>query len=188
MKPSRNLRLGAAALIGIFFLTVLAFSQPTKELPVSAEFMEYMKAAANPAKHGLGKNGRFYPYLTSQGYRIGYRQILPDKALHARGWSVEEADTALIVQLKGIESELRRKLQQEVKNFDEMPPASREILLDYGFTEGVARLKPEWIQAVTQLDWERILNPDFYVRYDLDWPDTARNKAFFSRWNKKGGK
>jgi hypothetical protein len=188
MIPSKNIQLAAAIFIGFASPTSLCFSQGTTELTISAGYIAYIKAAANSGKHGQGKDGRFYPYLTPQGYRIGYRQTLSDKALHARGWSVEEADTALLLQLKSIESELRQQLQQEGKNFDEMPLASREILLDYGFTEGVAKLKPEWIQAVTQLEWERILNPDFYVRYDLDWPDTARNKAFFERWNKKGGK
>ena len=103
-----------------------------------------------------------------------------------RGWSAEEADAALVQQLKSVESELRQRLLKEGVNFDQTQPACREILLDYGFTEGVAKLKPEWIQAVTQLDWVRILNLDFYVRYDADWPDSIRNKAFFERWGKKG--
>ena len=188
LKKNRTLLLGSIVLIGICFQTVLAFSQGTNELPVSAEFIEYIKAAANPAKHGQGKDGRFYPYSTPQGYRIGYRQAVPDKALHMRGWSAEEADAALIQQLKSVESELRQQLQREGKNLDQMQPACREILLDYGFTEGASKLKPEWIQAVTQLDWGRILNPDFYARYESDWPDSVRNKAFFERWNKKGAK
>lgn len=185
LKKNRTLLLGSVVLLGIFFRTLLAFSQGTNELPISAEFIEYIKAAANPGKHGQGKDGRFYPYSTPQGYRIGYRQVVPDKALHMRGWSAEEADAALIQQLQSVESELRQRLQRDGKNIDQIQPASREILLDYGFTEGVAKLKPEWIQVVTQLDWEQILNPDFYVRYDADWPDSVRNKAFFERWEKK---
>jgi hypothetical protein len=52
--------LGLVVLLGIFFPTLLAFSQDTNELPLSAEFIEYIKAAANPGKHGQGKDGRFY--------------------------------------------------------------------------------------------------------------------------------
>jgi hypothetical protein len=188
LKKNRTFLLSLVVLLGIFFPTLLAFSQDTNELPISAEFIEYIKAAANPTKHGQGKDGRFYPYSTPQGYRIGYRQAVPDKALHMRGWSAEEADAALVQQLQSVKSELRQRLQQNGKNLDLIQPASREILLDYGFTEGVTKLKPEWIQAVTQLEWERILNPDFYVRYDADWPDSVRNKAFFERWEKKGAK
>jgi len=188
MKQSRNLPLGAAVFIGIWFCAVPAFAQGPNELPVSAGFIEYIKAAANPDKHGQGKDGRFYPYPTPQGHLIGYRQTVPDKALYMRGWSAAEADAALIQQLQSVESELRQRLQRDGKNLDQIQPACREILLDYGFTEGVAKLKPEWIQAVTQLDWGRILNPDFYARYDADWPDSVRNKAFFKRWSSKGEK
>ena len=46
----------------------------------------------------------------------------------------------------------------------------------------MARLKPEFVAAVVRLDWKRILNPDFYARYEADWPDSVRNKAFYERW------
>lgn len=186
MKQNRTFLFATALWLGIGLRSVLALTQGADQLPISPEFTQYIKAAANPAKHGQGKDGRFYPYPTPQGYRIGYRQAVPDKSLHMRGWSAEEADAALVQQLKSVESELRQRLLKDGVNFDQMQPACREILLDYGFTEGVAKLKPEWIQAVTQLDWVRILNPDFYVRYDADWPDSVRNKAFFERWGKKG--
>ena len=157
----------------------------TNELPVSAGFIEYIKAAANPEKHGQGKDGRFYPYPAPGGWRIGYGQPVSEKRFHQDGVTAADAECTLVARLQAVAAELRERLRRESQEFDTLPEASREILLDYGFTEGVAKLKPEWIQAVTQLDWGRILNPDFYVRYDADWPDSVRNKAFFERWSSK---
>ena len=66
-----------------------------------------------------------------------------------------------------------------------MPREAREILTDFGYTEGVEKLKPEFIQLVVKLDWKRMLKPEHYVRYEADWPDSVRNKAFYGRWSQR---
>ena len=151
-----------------------------------ASFLDYIKAAANSDQHGLRKDGRFYPYLSPQGPRIGYRMPIPDKKLYLEGWSAADAEQALREQLQAVETRLRVRLRRELKReFDALAPASREILLDFGFTEGVATLKPDFVETVVRLDWKQILNPDFYARYEVDWPDSVRNKAFYERWSEQ---
>jgi hypothetical protein len=146
-------------------------------------FVDYIKAAANPDNHGLRADGRFYPYSAPQGRRIGYRQPIADKKLYRDGWSAADAERALREQLQAVAAEWRVLLRGELnQDFDRLPRASREILLDFGLTEGAARLKPEFVAAVVRLDWQRILSPDFYARYEADWPDSVRNKAFYERW------
>lgn len=158
-----------------------------EEAGVSDEFVEHIKAAANPELHGVREDGRFYPYSSPQGRRIGYRLEVADKSLRAKGWSTAEADQALRDALASATNDLRERMRQEFKcNFDQLPQASREILIDFGFTEGVGAVRAEFIKAVLELNWRRILKPQFYVRYEADWPDSVRNKAFYERWRKMG--
>jgi hypothetical protein len=156
-----------------------------EDVRVSDEFVEYIKAGANPDRHGVRQDGRFYPYSSPQGRRIGYRLKVPHKNLHAKGWSAAEADRALRKALASATNEFRERMRREFEtDFDQLPQASREILIDFGFTEGVEAVRAEFIRAVLELDWRRILNPEFYVRYEADWPDSIRNKAFYERWRK----
>lgn len=158
-----------------------------EETRISDEFVDYIKAAANPDLHGAREDGRFYPYSSPQGRRIGYRLKVPDKSLYDKGWSATEAEQALRDALASVTKELRERMRVEFAcNFDALPQASREILIDFGFTEGVGAVRPEFIRAVLELDWGRILRPEFYVRYEADWPDSVRNKAFYERWRKMG--
>ena len=156
----------------------------TGNAPFTDAFVEYMKTTANPSRHGLRGDGRFYPYSAPEGRRIGYRQCISDKQFYVAGWSEADAGKALREELKSVETELRERLRQDLnRKFDELPRASLEILLDFGFTEGVGALKADFLRTVVQLDWNRILNPDFYARYEADWPDSVRNLAFYERWN-----
>jgi hypothetical protein len=158
---------------------------------VEASFVEYIKQAANPDRHGLRKDGRFYPYSSPQGRRIGYRQPVSDKKMYRDGWAVADADRALRERLKAVEAELREWLGRERnRDWSQLPAESREILLDFAFTESVGKLKPDFVDAVLRLDWKRILVPGLYARYEADWPDSVRNKAFYERWKAKleGGK
>lgn len=151
--------------------------------PLRDGLVAYIKAAANPDNHGLRADGRFYPYSSPQGRRIGYRQPIADKKLYGEGWSAADAERALREQLQAVAAEWRVRLRGELnQDFDGLPRASREILLDFGLTEGVAGLQPQFVAAVVRLDWKQILDPDFYVRYEADWPDSIRNKAFYERW------
>jgi hypothetical protein len=151
-------------------------------------FIDYLQRAANPDNLGLRADGRFYPYASPDGRRIGYRQIVADKKLFRDGWSQEEARQGLLRQIAEVENDWRKRLSSEFKrNFDELPMESREILVDFGVSEGVAKVKPELIRAALELDWKHILDPAVYVRYEAVWPLTERNKPFYERWSGKGG-
>jgi hypothetical protein len=150
-------------------------------------FIAYLQRAANPDNLGFRADGRFYPYASPAGRRIGYRQVVTDKKLFRDGLSQEEARQALLRQIAEVENEWREKLSSEFKrNFDELPTESREILVDFGVSEGVAKVKPDLIRAALELDWKRILDPAVYVRYESSWPLTERNKPFYERWVGKG--
>ena len=58
----------------------------------------------------------------------------------------------------------------------------RETLLDFAWTEGVAGLRPEFVEAVLARDWPRLVNGHLYVRCAAHAPDHARNLAFAARW------
>lgn len=148
--------------------------------------MAYLQRAANPDKLGLREDGRFYPYASPVGRRIGYRQGVADKKLFRDGWSQDEALKAFERQIAGIENEWRKRLPAEFgKKFDELPVESRELLVDFGLSEGVEKVKPDFIRAAMALDWKRILDPRLYVRYEVAWPHTERNKPFYERWSRK---
>lgn len=152
-------------------------------------FIDYLQRAANPDNLGLRADGRFYPYASPAGRRIGYRQVVPDKALYRTGWTQEEARQALARQVAEVETEWRQRLSSEFeRNFDELPAESREILVDFGVSEGVEKVKAELIRATLVLDWNRILDPSIYVRYESSWPLSERNKPFYERWSGNGGK
>jgi hypothetical protein len=105
---------------------------------------------------------------------------------NAKGWSAGEADQALRDALASAMNDLRERMRREFQcNFDQLPQASREILIDFGFTEGVGAVRAEFIRAVLELDWGRMLKPNLYARYEADWPDSVRNKAFYERWRKR---
>jgi hypothetical protein len=115
-------------------------------------------------------DGRFYPYSTPQGRRIGWRQPVWDKALFATGCTRAEAEQRLRADLGRVLATLPAGLDQR----------QQETLLDLTYTEGT--LRPELVKAVLARDWPRMINGHLYVRYAGHAPDHARNKAFAARW------
>jgi hypothetical protein len=64
-------------------------------VPLNDELVAYIQRAANGDNFGLRADGRFYPYSTPQGRRIGWRQPVWDKALFATGCTRAEAEQRL---------------------------------------------------------------------------------------------
>ena len=159
---------------------------PACAAPADESFDVYLRRMANPDNLGLREDGRFYPYASPVGRRIGYRQEVIDKKLFRDGWSGEEALESFSRQIALVENEWRQILPVKYgKNFDKLPVESRELLVDFGISEGVDKVKPEFIKAALDLDWQRLLDPDIYVRYEVAWPHTERNKPFYERWSGK---
>jgi len=158
-------------------------------LPVSAafsaEFVAYLQAAANGSGFGLRTDGRYYPYSTPQGRRIAWRQPVWDRALYSRGCTAEEAEQRLRADLTRTLAEFRAALaaRKPAVEFARLDPRQQETLLDFAHTEGVGKLRPEFVSAVLAGDWPRVVNEQLYVRYAGHAPDHSRNKAFARRWS-----
>jgi hypothetical protein len=154
---------------------------------IKDSFIDYIKSATNPDLFGLRADGRFYPYSPPGGRRIAYRQAVPDKRLYLQGWSPEEAEAQLRRDLEATVAILRPFILQKTrKNFDGLSADSQEILLDFGYSEGIDRLSDQLIRAAVALDWAALLDPAIYSRNEADWPDIYRNKAYWLRWKSKG--
>jgi hypothetical protein len=154
---------------------------------IKDSFIAYIKSATNPDLVGLRTDGRFYPYSPPGGRRIAYRQAVPDKSLYLQGWSPEEAEAQLRRDLEATVVKLRPVVQQKTgQSFDGLAADSQEILLDFGYSEGVDRLSNQLIRAAVAQDWASLLNPAVYSRNEADWPDIYRNKAYWLRWESKG--
>ena len=149
-------------------------------------FADYLRRSANPYNLGLREDGRFYPYASPVGRRIGFRQEVTEKQLFRDGWSEKEALESFNRKIALVESEWREKLPAEYgRNFDELPVESRELFVDFGLSEGVDEVRPDFVKAALELDWKRMLDHDVYVRYEKVWPHTERNKPFYERWSGK---
>lgn len=159
---------------------------PAFGVPADEPFDDYLRRSANPNSLGLREDGRFYPYASPVGRRIGFRQEVTDKKLFRDGWSEKEALESFNRQIAQVENAWRQKLPAQYgRNFDDLPTESKELLVDFGLSEGVDNVKPEFVKAALDLDWKRLLDPDIYVRYELAWPNTERNKAYYDRWSAK---
>lgn len=162
---------------------VLACAEEPASFAISDQFVAYIKSGANPCEFGL-KDGRFYPYSTPDGRRIGYRQAVADKAWYRQGWPKADAESQLRAELKTSLAELRAMLAKKYPAvmFDRLPHASQEILLDFAYTQGVDRLSDEFCQAVLHADWNKLIDSFLYIRTRAGWPDNIRNLAFATRW------
>lgn len=150
----------------------------------SDDFVGYLKHAANVGSFGLRDDGRFYPYSTPLGRRIGWRFSVWDDHLYADGLSVAEAEARLRADLRRVQAGLSQRLGQRrpAVEWRTLDRRRRETLLDFGFSEGVDRLNAELVESVLAADWETMVAKHLYVRYLGHAPDHARNKAFAERW------
>jgi hypothetical protein len=173
MEPQGRLTLDASSFALNFDLT--------------EDFLAYIKSASNPDQFGLRKDGRFYPYASPQGRRIGYRQPVTDKSLYITGLSRQEADRQLRGALHEAATQVEVLLNQRLgAAFARLPRDSQEMLVDFALSEGVECLNERFLRAAVSLDWTELLNPYVYSRNEADWPDSYRNRAFMRRWGQKG--
>jgi hypothetical protein len=167
-------------------LAALPPSANAKTTPiVSDRFIAYIKRAANGSDFGLRADGRFYPYSTPQGRRIGWRQAVWDKALYANGCTPQEAEEHLRADLNRICAELEVKCaaQKPAIEFVQLDRRQQETLLDLAYSEGVAGLSEELVSCVLASDWKKLADAHLYVRYAGAAPDHPWNVAFVEYWN-----
>lgn len=105
--------------------------------PITDDFVSYIQTSRNNSDFGL-RDGKFYPYSTVRGWRIGYRQTVADKKWFRAGWPQAEAEKALRAELDATLAAARAwALKNKVEPFDQWSQASREIFLDLAHTEGL---------------------------------------------------
>jgi hypothetical protein len=147
---------------------------------ISAEFLDYLKMAANPKHYGLHDDGRFYPYSTPQGRRIAWRLPVWDKGFYAAGCTAKEAEERLRGDVSQAAADLAARPVPVA--FERLAPEQKEILLDMALSEGAANLHADLLAAVLARDWNGVVQRHLYIRYAGPAPDHARNKAFAERW------
>ena len=152
---------------------------------ISDDFVGYLKRAANGNNFGRRADGRYYPYSTPQGRRIGWRQAVWDKALYASGCTSQEAERQLRADLKRIWSKLEAMLLagKPAVKFASLDRRQQETLLDLAYSGGGDGMRPELVSAVLACDWKHMVEAHLYVRYTGHAPDHPWNKAFAQRWN-----
>ena len=175
-------------LLACLCLLACLFAAPAlraEPFTLTGDFLAYLKTATNPHQFGLKPDGRFYPYSTARGRRIGYDRPLLDKALYQRGCTQAEAEAQLRADAAQAVTELTRRLAQvqPTPDFDALSRKSQEMLVDFALSEGATNIPPALCDAVIKEDWNRLFNDFIYIRWvEKGWPDTARNKAFADRW------
>lgn len=164
-------------------LLVSAAARAAEPATVTDDFVAYMKSVLNPFDFGLRDDGRFYPYSTRYGRRIGYGRMVEDRGLFARGETKAEAEAKLRAGLQALEPALAAHVAQRHPGvtWAALPAPAREILLDHAYTEGVARLPDELVTAVVRGNWRMMIERHLYVRAPDGWPDYVKNAAFGRR-------
>ncbi|MCX7008595.1 MAG: hypothetical protein NTY53_15310 [Kiritimatiellaeota bacterium] len=165
----------------LFVAALLAASCCAAEpFAITDEFVAYIQQGANPLAFGLGKDGRFKPYSTSVGRRIGWRQPVADKQWFAKGLAKADAEKLLHADLDRALVEARKLVAEQ--KFDALPRAAQEMLVDFVHSEGATNVSPAFTAAVLAGDWPKLIKQHLYVRWLGPSPDNFRNKAFADRW------
>ena len=151
---------------------------------LTPEFLDYLQRAANPQKLGLGPDGRFRPYSTPLGRRIGWRLPVWDPELYERGCTPEEAARRLHAAAAGAAAAIRARLAagSPATDFDALDRDQREMLVDFALTESAQGIGAGLLGAILRHDRAALASGMLYVRWTGASPDAARNKAFADRW------
>lgn len=160
-----------------------ATSVRAESFALTDEFVGYMKAVTNPHHFGR-RDGRFFPYSTRYGRRIGYARPIADKTLYRVGETPAEAEAQLRAGLLATASELTTWLAREFPDraFAALTRTQQELLVDHAYTESVPAMNRTFCNAVLQADWNQLIDECLYVRGLGHWPDTSRNYAFGRRY------
>lgn len=157
---------------------------PGEDAVLTPEFLDYLQRAANPKKLGLGPDGRFRPYSTPLGRRIGARLPVWDPALYERGCTPEEAARRLRETAADAAAAIRARLAADspATDLDTLDRDQREMLVDFALTETAQGIGAGLLDAILRRDRAALASGMLYVRWNGASPDAARNKAFADRW------
>lgn len=180
MKPALT---RACLLLGVWTVCLTGFAAETFSL--TDDVIAHLKQATNPQEFGLKAEGRFYPYSSPRGRRIGYDRPVTDKGLYRRGCTMAEAETQLRADAEKALGQLMQCMAKAypTRSFNKLSRKSREMLLDFAFSESAANIPPSFYETVMSEDWKKLFDSFTYIRWvEKGWPDTTKNKAFAARW------
>ena len=173
-------------ILGIMFIWIPCWIVTAEEagFTITDEFVQYIQSATNPDGFGLSKDGRFKPYSTPMGRRIGYRQCVWDESLYDVGCTKQEAEKRLRDDLQRTVIELKGFLSTNVPSctWERIAPDYQEILVDLTSSEGVSGLKPAVMAAAVKGDGQQLIDGMLYIRTFGSTLDNLRNRAFAQRW------
>ena len=179
------MRLAKLRFVFLVALTITSADRAGAEpFELTDGFVGYMKSVLNPFDFGRRDDGRFYPYSTRYGRRVGYGLPVADKTLYTRGQTKAEAEAMLRAELMATVPKLAAHLAKKfpTQPFASLPRAAQEVLLDHAFTEGIGRLPDALSAAVIRGDWRTVIDEHLYVRAPDGWPDYVKNAAFGRHW------
>lgn len=166
-------------------LTVCETGLAAEPFVITDSFLSYLKQTTNPYGFGLRADGRFYPYSSPQGRRIGYMRSIDDKELYRNGCTKEEAEAQLRAGVEKALVELTAYMDENYADhpFQSLSRKSQEMLVDFAFSAGARDIPPAFYSVVIREDWSQLFNSFVYLRWvEKGWPDTIKNKAFADRW------
>lgn len=134
---------------------------------------------------GLRADGRFYPYSTPNGRRIGYELPLESDFDHTRGITREEADARLRAAVLATAAALSTAIPERFpgRTFEQLDLAGQEMLVDYALSEGVENLPVAFVNAVYSANRVALLKADYpHLRWWGGMMQILKNRAFGYRW------
>jgi len=149
-------------ILGLTLVTSLA-SAATYTWTTTQSFVDYMERGANAylndsstqvaiqdyGVHGTGVDRRYFPYETSQGWRIGFGLPVASDADYSVGITQTDADTRLRTAITAAVSALTAYLPPNYgHNLNELPQTQQEILVDYAVTDGVDKIPSQLVQSL----------------------------------------
>jgi hypothetical protein len=154
---------------------------------LTTSFTDYVKQVNNPpTTYDFGlTGGKYYPYSTPYGRRIGYGLIPQGTADYTNGITPAIAESRLNTELNSVASTLSSYIPTNYpgKTFEALSSDLQEVLVDYGFTEGVTNISAGLFNAVYAPDaWNRIAYDMVYVRKQGGLLQHLKNRAFIARW------
>ena len=182
------MRLLNALALGIMCIPCWIVTAEEAGFTITDDFVHYIQSATNPDGFGLSKDGRFKPYSTPMGRRIGYRQCIWDESLYDVGCTKQEAEKRLRDDLQRTIIDLKAFLTTNVPSCTWVciAPDYQEILVDLTSSEGVSGLKPAVITAAVKGDGRQLIDGMLYIRKFGSTLDNLRNRAFAQRWIESG--
>jgi hypothetical protein len=161
------------------------FQDPPSEYKIDAGFIKYLRQSANPTSLGF-RDGRYYPYSSPKGRRIGPDLVVWNKAHFAIGCTDGDIERQLVAKVYHADRTLRSLIAERTPDLsvEHLTTQQWEMLLDFAVSQWPDPINDDLLNAVLAGDWTAVFRNHLYIRYNGPAPDHARNLAFVKRHQK----